>query len=126
VPGGLQLHPHQSARTFPPCLLKLQLPADQLLRILAEAAPDWQQLPVLSDADITARATRLGLLPAKTLAAQGVLQQQQQAMQSSCCIAVKGINGFCCACAWLQWSFSAVTSTPNADTRPLSMTVLLC
>jgi hypothetical protein len=46
------------------------LPADQLQRHM-EVYPEWKQLPVLTDADITARATRLGLLPAHTLLSKG-------------------------------------------------------
>jgi hypothetical protein len=70
IRGPFQLHPSSQTRSFPTCLLNFKLPADQLLRHLHSVA-DWQQLPVLTDADITARATRLGLLPAKTLEAKG-------------------------------------------------------
>lgn len=77
VPGPFQLHPSSQTRNFPVCLLNFKLPAEQLLRHLHSVA-DWQQLPVLTDADITARATRLGLLPAKTLEAKGVCHPAQQ------------------------------------------------
>lgn len=72
VPGPFELHPQHPARAFPPCLFNFRLPAEQLLRHL-QSLPDWQQVPVLSDADITAMATRLGLLPVKTQQAKGVL-----------------------------------------------------
>ena len=70
VPGPLELHSHHPARTFPLSLLNFRLPAEKLLKHL-QSLPDWQQVPVLSDADITAKATCLGLLPAKTLQARG-------------------------------------------------------
>lgn len=71
VPGLFELHPQHKAATFPNCLPNFRMPADQLLRHL-QALPDWQQLPVMTDADITASATRLGLLPAVSLQTRGV------------------------------------------------------
>jgi hypothetical protein len=70
IRGAFQLHPSTQPRNFPVCLINFALPADQLLRHLHSVA-EWQQVPVLTDADITARATQLGLLPAKTLEARG-------------------------------------------------------
>jgi hypothetical protein len=71
VPGPFELHSLSQPCAFPGCIVNLRLPADQLQRHM-QCSPEWQQQPVLTDADITARATRLGLLPANTLAAQGV------------------------------------------------------
>jgi len=74
VPGPFELHPQNPARTFPVPLLNLRLPPEQLLRHV-QALPDWQAVPVLTDADITAKATRLGLLPAKPAPAKGEFRQ---------------------------------------------------
>jgi hypothetical protein len=70
VPGPFELHPQGQPRQYPSCIVNLRLPADQLLRHM-QISPEWQQVPVLTDADITARATRLGLLPAHTLLSKG-------------------------------------------------------
>lgn len=67
VPGALQLH---YADTPPECLSSLALPPSQLLQIM-ESNAAWQQQPVLSDADITAEAMRLGLLPVRSPRAAG-------------------------------------------------------
>lgn len=70
VPGPFELHTLTQPRAFPTSLYNLKLPPEQVLRHLQTTA-EWQQVPVLTDADITARATRLGLLPANTLVAKG-------------------------------------------------------
>lgn len=85
VPGPFELHSLSQPCQYPSCIINLRLPADQLLRHM-QCSPEWQQVPVLTDADITARATRLGLLPPNTLAAQGVC----------ICVYMCACSGRCC------------------------------
>lgn len=67
IPGSLQLHYPDAA---PDCLNSLALPPEQLLQRM-EGNAVWQQQPVMSDADITAEAMRLGLLPVRPPKAAG-------------------------------------------------------
>jgi hypothetical protein len=70
VPGPFRLVLGESAAP-PDALAALSSsPPEALLQAL-QAVEGWDTLPVLSDADITADATRLGLLPACTSAAKG-------------------------------------------------------
>jgi hypothetical protein len=69
-PGELQLH---YSETIPECLSGFLLPPDEMMKRM-ESSTQWKQQPPLSDAEITATATRLGLLPVRPPKAAGEIE----------------------------------------------------
>jgi hypothetical protein len=66
-PGELQLH---YSETIPECLSGFLLPPEEMMKRM-ESSAQWKQQQPLSDAEITATATRLGLLPVRPPKAAG-------------------------------------------------------
>lgn len=73
-PGELQLH---YSETIPECLSGLTLPPEKMMAHM-ESSALWQRQQPLSDAEITATATRLGLLPVRPPKAAGMYRHELQ------------------------------------------------